>query len=80
MNQQPDMNVSTRPPETAAATQRRLAREADASDPNGAERRRARTLQGLADVDAGRLIDHEAIQAWADSLGTDHQGPAPPPR
>jgi predicted transcriptional regulator len=29
-----------------------------------------RTLEGLADVDAGRLIDHELVQVWADSLGT----------
>ena len=78
------MNFSTRPahprPETEAANQRRLAHEADARDPNGAERRRARTLKGLADVDAGRLIDDEAMQAWADSLGTDHELPAPLPR
>ena len=29
------------------------------------------TLEALADVDAGRVIDHQAIQAWADSLSTD---------
>jgi predicted transcriptional regulator len=67
-------------PETEAANQRRLAHEADARDPNGVERRRARTLKGLADVDAGRLIDDEAMQAWADSLETDHEIPAPLPR
>ena len=27
------------------------------------------TLEALEDVDAGRLIDHQAIQAWSDSLG-----------
>lgn len=74
------MNTLSRP-ETEAATQRRLAGEAEARDPNGAERRRVRTMRGLADVDAGRLIDDEAMQAWADSLGTDHELPAPlPPR
>jgi predicted transcriptional regulator len=26
----------------------------------------------LADVDAGRVVDHQAVQAWADSLGTDN--------
>ncbi|HQU62840.1 MAG TPA: ribbon-helix-helix domain-containing protein [Nitrosomonas sp.] len=26
------------------------------------------TLEGLADVDAGRLVDHAAIDAWAKSL------------
>ena len=29
------------------------------------------------DVDAGRVIDHQAVQAWADSLGTEK--PLPPP-
>ena len=27
--------------------------------------------EALADVDAGRVIDHQAVQAWADSLETD---------
>jgi predicted transcriptional regulator len=35
------------------------------------EERHRLTLEALADVDAGRVIDHQAIQAWADSLGTD---------
>ncbi len=26
------------------------------------------TLEGLADVDAGRVVDHAAVQAWAKSL------------
>lgn len=42
------------------------------------EERRRLTLEALADVDAGHLIDHQAIQAWADSLETDT--PLPPPR
>jgi len=29
------------------------------------------TQEALADVDAGRVIDHQAVQAWVDSLGTD---------
>lgn len=41
------------------------------------EERHRMTLEALADVDAGRVIDHQAIQAWADSLGTDT--PLPPP-
>jgi predicted transcriptional regulator len=68
--------------ETEAQRQRRFAREADAADaldPDRANRRLQRTLRGLADVDAGRLIDDEAMQAWADSLGTDHELPAPEP-
>ena len=26
------------------------------------------TLEGLADVDAGRLVDHASVDAWAKSL------------
>lgn len=29
------------------------------------------TQEALADVDAGRVIDHQAVQAWVDSLDTD---------
>jgi len=32
------------------------------------EERHKTTLEGLADVDAGRVIDHETVRAWADSL------------
>lgn len=42
------------------------------------EERRALTLEALADVDAGRVIDHQAVQAWADSLDT--KKPLPVPR
>lgn len=35
------------------------------------EERHRMTLEALEDVDAGRVIDHQAVQAWADSLGTD---------
>lgn len=41
------------------------------------EDRHKMTLEALADVEAGRLIDHGMIQAWAESLGTDK--PLPPP-
>lgn len=34
------------------------------------EERHLMTLEALADVDAGRLIDHRDVQAWADSLTT----------
>ncbi len=30
------------------------------------EERRRLTLEALADVDAGRVIDHQAVQAWAE--------------
>ena len=41
------------------------------------EERYQMTLEGLADVDAGRVFDHEVIAAWIDSLGTDHPLPTP---
>lgn len=42
------------------------------------EERERLTRDGLVDVDANRVIDHQAIQAWANSLDTDK--PLPPPR
>ncbi len=42
------------------------------------EERHRLTLEALADVDAGRVIDHQAVQAWADSLSSGK--PLPPPR
>jgi len=41
-----------------------------------ADRRRL-TLEGLEDVKAGRTIDHAAVHAWAQSLGTDKPLPLP---
>jgi predicted transcriptional regulator len=41
------------------------------------EERHRMTLDALADVDAGQVIEHQAVQAWADSLGTER--PLPPP-
>lgn len=42
------------------------------------EEERARlTGEALADVDAGSVIDHQAVQAWADSLGTTQPLPLP---
>ena len=41
------------------------------------EERDRLTHEALADVDAGRVIDHQAVQAWADSLDTDEPLPAP---
>ncbi len=34
------------------------------------EERYRLTLEALADVDAGNVIDHQKVQAWADSLDT----------
>lgn len=41
------------------------------------EKRSRLTREAMADVDAGRVIDHQAVQAWADSLGTDNPLSAP---
>jgi predicted transcriptional regulator len=41
------------------------------------EERRRLTLEALADVDAGYVIDHHAVQAWANSLDTDTPLPVP---
>jgi predicted transcriptional regulator len=35
------------------------------------------TMEALADVDAGRVIAHQAVQAWAASLDTDKPLPVP---
>ena len=41
------------------------------------EERHRMTVAALADVDAGRVIDSRAVQAWADSLLTDRPLAAP---
>jgi predicted transcriptional regulator len=41
------------------------------------EERERLTREALADVDASRVIDHQAVQAWADSLSTDEPLPVP---
>ena len=41
------------------------------------EERRRLTLEALADVDSDQVIDHQVVQAWADSLLTDKPLPAP---
>lgn len=41
------------------------------------EERHKMTLDALASVDAGRVIDHRDVVAWIESLGTDE--PLPPP-
>ena len=35
------------------------------------------TREALADVDAGRVINHQAVQAWAESLSSDKPVPVP---
>jgi predicted transcriptional regulator len=41
------------------------------------EERSRLTREALADVDAGSVINHQSIQAWADSLSTDTPLSAP---
>ncbi len=41
------------------------------------EMRRNMTLQGLADVDAGRGVSHDQVKAWAASLSSDKPKPLP---
>lgn len=48
--------------------------------PELSEEERSRlTREALADVDAGRVIDHQSVQAWADSLSADTPLPVPSP-
>ena len=42
------------------------------------EERSRLTREALVDVDAGSVIDHQAVQAWANSLDT--ESPLPTPR
>jgi predicted transcriptional regulator len=41
------------------------------------EERDRLTREALADVDAGHVIDYQAVQSWADSLSTDKPLPVP---
>ena len=41
------------------------------------EERRRLTLEALTDVDAGLVIDHQAVQAWVGSLDGDKRLPIP---
>lgn len=44
------------------------------------EERHRLTLEGLADVDAGRVIDDAEIEAWIEALEVNPTLPAPIPR
>ncbi len=41
------------------------------------EAKRLAILEGIADADAGRVIPHEEMKAWAESLGTGNELPPP---
>jgi len=44
----------------------------------GQEEERSRlTREGLADVDAGLVVNHQSVQAWAESLSTEQPLPVP---
>ncbi len=44
---------------------------------NQEEEYRRLTLEAMADVDAKRFVSDEAVQNWANSLGTDKPLPVP---
>jgi predicted transcriptional regulator len=54
--------------EIEAAAQRRLAREA------------AMVAEADAEIAAGLYVDADEIDAWINSIGTDHELPPPPTR
>ena len=54
-----------------------IVKQALAAWVDGEEERHRLTLEALADVDAGRVIDHQSVLAWANSLET--ADPLPPP-
>jgi len=41
------------------------------------EERQRLTLEAMADIDAGRVIAHQAVQEWAESLSTETPLPLP---
>ena len=41
------------------------------------EERRRMTLEAMADVDAGDVVDHQDVKAWANSLDTETPLPVP---
>ena len=54
-----------------------IVRQALAAWVDQEEERRRLTLEALADVDSGHVIDHQSVQAWADSLDSDTPLPVP---
>ncbi len=64
----PDDRADTLSPETEAERQARLAWEA------------AGIAEARAELDAGLYVDADEIDAWIDSIGTDHEMPPPPTR
>ncbi|MCK6442757.1 CopG family ribbon-helix-helix protein [Elstera cyanobacteriorum] len=44
------------------------------------EERYRLTLEAIAQADAGLLVDHADVRAWAESLGSDNPLPMPVPK
>jgi predicted transcriptional regulator len=64
----PDDTTPTDRPDTAAEKRDRLAWEAE------------RIAEAPASAEAGLLVDAAEVDAWMDSLGTEHELPVPYPR
>jgi predicted transcriptional regulator len=64
----PDDRADPPAPETEVERQRRIAWEA------------AGIAEAEASLAAGFYVDADEIDAWIDSIGTDHQLPPPPTR
>ncbi len=41
------------------------------------EAKRQLTLEAMAEIDAGKVVTDDAVQGWAESLGTDRSLPLP---
>lgn len=41
------------------------------------EERNRLTREAMVDIDAGRLVDHQAVLTWAESLSSESPQPAP---
>ena len=41
------------------------------------EAKRQLTLEAMAEVETGHVVDDSVVQAWAETLGTDRQLPVP---
>jgi predicted transcriptional regulator len=44
------------------------------------EERHRMTLEAISSVEAGRVVEHERVKAWAKSLGTKRPLPLPTPK
>lgn len=61
----PTQTADTTRPETKAERQERMAWEAEG------------IAKALASAAAGRVVDEAEVDAWIDSIGTDHELPVP---